>query len=190
VHGADARKSGCTAALASRPLPEDEYCGVAPALVARDRRGDWDSLPAPVLDTATAAQLAAVMPGTRSALERHEWLKHGTCSGLSAEAYFGRAIALTTEINQSALGQLFASHVGRQLTSGDVAGALSRDFGSAAGRRVAISCRRDGSRDLITELEFSLHGDITTRSLADLLAEAEPVAIGCRRGVVDPAGRQ
>nr|WP_242531677.1 hypothetical protein [Salipiger thiooxidans] len=55
------------------------YCGVLAAEKALDKPDSWEQLPAPVLDDVTAERLAVAMPGTASHLDRHEWIKHGTC---------------------------------------------------------------------------------------------------------------
>ena len=60
------------------------------------------------------------MPGVSAGLERHEWRKHGTCSGLSAEAYFASALDLTER----------------------AAGALAPGLRAAAGRSVNAATLR------------------------------------------------
>ena len=62
------------------PQPRrNAYCDVPPEMSLADKDGDWDRLPEPKLSDATRQRLAQVMPGTQSNLERHEWIKHGTC---------------------------------------------------------------------------------------------------------------
>jgi ribonuclease T2 len=121
-----------------------EYCGVAESLRRRDRPGRWERLPAVPLSAATRAALEAVMPGTRSGLERHEWLRHGTCFGASAEAYFGAAVRLVQELAASPVAELLASRVGEELTLAEIHGAFDRAFGQGAGRRVGVVC--EGAR--------------------------------------------
>ena len=41
------------------------------------------------------AALDIAMPGTQSQLDRHEWIKHGTCAGVDQATYFAAALALT-----------------------------------------------------------------------------------------------
>jgi ribonuclease T2 len=170
--------------------PKAEYCGVPPGLIDDDKSGHWASLPVPDLSTAIVAALALAMPGTQSQLDRHEWVKHGTCSGLSAETYFSRALDLTAEFNRSSAGALLASHMGQQLRASELASAMDRSFGTEAGDRLTVSCRQDGGRQLIEEITVALSGDITRDSLADLVAKALPVDRGCMEGVVDPVGLQ
>ena len=69
-----------------------EYCNVGQDLIDEDKRGDWQALPSVTLSTETREHLAVVMPGTRSLLDRHEWIRHGTCYGSDAETYFRLAL--------------------------------------------------------------------------------------------------
>ena len=131
------------------------------------------------------------MPGVRSQLDRHEWIKHGTCSGVGSERYFSVALKLTEAINASALPRLFAENLGNTLSAAAVARAVDAAFGAGAGRRVGLECVTDGSRRLISGLRFALDGALGDKTdLATLLSAAEPRTGGCRGGVVDPAGLQ
>src|SRR5262249_19896824 len=71
-----------------------EYCNVAEELIEADKRGNWQALPNIDLTTETRDRLAVAMPGIRSLLERHEWIRHGTCYGGDAETYFRQALSL------------------------------------------------------------------------------------------------
>ena len=174
------------------PQPRNNiYCDVSSDLKIADKNGEWDRLPAPNLAEATRVKLAQVMPGTQSKLERHEWIKHGTCFDDSAEEYFSRAIALVEQLNRSKAQELFVSSIGSEVTGSAVRDAFDESFGEGAGERVRIACKRDGSRNLIVELTIGLVGEIGDEpSLADLIAASEPTDPGCPRGIVDPVGLQ
>ena len=60
------------------------------------------------------------MPGVLSGLERHEWIKHGTCFGGEANAYFNRAAGLAEQVNASPVRALFASRIGQGVTSAEI----------------------------------------------------------------------
>ena len=137
-----------------------------------DKNGDWDQLPEPKLSDATRQKLAQVMPGTQSNLERHEWIKHGTCARAdSADAYFSQAIALMDQLNSSKAQGLFASNVGGEITGKAIRDAFDESFGEGAGDRVRVSCKRIRGRSLIVELTIGLAGEISDEpSLADLIA--------------------
>lgn len=167
------------------------YCDVSSDLKMADKNGDWEALPEPKLTEATRGKLAQVMPGTQSKLERHEWVKHGTCFDDTAEDYFSRAIALVDQLNGSKVQELFASRIGSEVTGTAVRAAFDASFGEGAGDRVRISCKRDGGRNLIVEMTIGLAGEIGDQpNLADLIAASEATDPGCPAGIVDPVGLQ
>jgi ribonuclease T2 len=164
-----------------------EYCGVPAADIAADKADDWNALPAVELSAATRARLDQLMPGARSLLERHEWIKHGTCSGVSADAYFGRALGFVNAINSSPVQALFAGNVGANLTLGAIRTALDKGFGGGAGQRVRLSCTRDGGVRRITEVTIGLDGPVMDdTALPALIAAARPTNGGCDAGLVSP----
>ncbi|MBO0902122.1 ribonuclease [Jiella sp. MQZ13P-4] len=168
-----------------------EYCGVSARQRSDDRAGRWEALPEVAVDAETRAALAEVMPGTRSALERHEWLRHGTCSGTSQDAYFDDALALVGAINASKVRDLFGAKIGGSLTQAEIRAAFDESFGAGAGKRVRIACSRDGDRRLIGELTIGLVGEIRPDpDLAALISAARPTDGGCNDGVVDAVGLQ
>mgnify|MGYP003119856143 CR=1 FL=1 len=174
------------------PQPRSrDYCGVDAETVLTDEAGDWQDLPAPALSADLSAALAQAMPGTQSGLDRHEWIKHGTCYGGDAEAYFADSLAMLDAINASAVATLFAGAIGETLTQSAIRAAFDQDFGPGAGERVRLSCIEDGNRRLIDELTIGLTGDIDgPESFAARLLDARPTDGGCTGGVVDPVGLQ
>src|ERR1700740_561309 len=77
-----------------RGTPPQEQCGarpfsfVVPGLWPQYERGfpEFCQLPAPRLDRNIVSSMLDLMPAPR--LIFHEWDRHGTCSGLSPNAYF------------------------------------------------------------------------------------------------------
>ena len=173
------------------PQPRrNAYCDVPPEMSLADKDGDWDRLPEPKLSDATRLRLAQVMPGTQSNLERHEWIKHGTCFHAdSADEYFSRAIALVDQLNASKAQGLFAANIGGVITSKAIRDAFDESFGDGAGDRVRVSCKRIRGRSLIVELTIGLAGEIGDEpSLADLIAGSAPTDPGCPGGAIDAVG--
>jgi len=165
-----------------------EYCGVASADIAADKAGHWDALPAVDLTDATRAHLSEAMPGTQSLLERHEWLKHGTCTGATADAYFGRALTFLDAVNASPIRMLVAGNVGRDVSLNDLRSAFDQAFGKGAGQRIRLSCPRQNGERLITEITVGLEGDVMgSADLPTLIAAASPTNGGCDRGTVAAA---
>ena len=162
-----------------------DYCGVAPVLRSAAEAGPWRELPALDLTEETRAQLETIMPGTRSGLERHEWLKHGTCSGASPEAYFKAALELLNQLNASPVRELVATRIGRDLSASELRAAFGEAFGPEAGTRVELVCEGD----LITEVRLHLRGTLNPPPrLSDLLAAARAAHGGCTGGRIDAAG--
>lgn len=170
------------------PQPiNNAYCGVS----RRDRElsesGDWQRLPPVGLSDALRAALLQRMPGTLADLDRHQWIKHGTCYGTDADSYFAHAIALLDDINDSAVGELFRSSIGRRLRASEIRATFDRAYGAGAGERVRLVCDDQG---LITELRIGLRGTIgPDLSLPELLRAAPTRSVGCRGGWVDRAGK-
>ncbi len=175
------------------PQPRDNvFCGASDADKAASEQGNWGAIAQLPLSPATKASLDQVMPGTQSHLERHEWVKHGTCyPGANPEDYFKDAIRLMNEINSSAAARYMAKSVGRKIRSADLRAAFEETFGAGAGDRIRIACENDGSRRLMSELTLGLKGEISAgTSLGDLLRASKPTDPGCPSGIVDAVGLQ
>jgi len=168
-----------------------EYCNVGRDLIDEDKKGDWQALPSVILSTETREHLAVVMPGTQSLLDRHEWIRHGTCYDSDAETYFRHALSLVDAVNSSPVQTLFADNVGREISISAIKDAFNSGFGPGAGDRVRLACKRDGSRLLITEITIGLGArpDGNTPP-ADLIRASSPTDPGCPGGIVDPVGYQ
>jgi ribonuclease T2 len=160
------------------------FCGVDRATAALDDQHQWEQLPAPELSAATKSALDKVMPGTQSVLERHEWVKHGTCYPAgNAEQYFKDEIRLVNDVNSSVVQKFMADNIGKTIQTTDLRAKFDEAYGKGAGDRVHVSCSKDG---LFSELTIGLKGDISAgTSLADLIAASETADAGCASGTVD-----
>ena len=144
------------------PQPRgNEYCDVSNRDRIASQDGRWRDLPLLDLTPAQRHELDEVMPGSLSGLDRHEWVKHGSCYDGDERDYYGAALDLMLALNTSEVADLFASNIGRRLTLGDIRAAFDRAFGDGAGSRVAMDCAEDGNRTLITELRIALTGGIS-----------------------------
>jgi ribonuclease T2 len=172
------------------PQPRDRvYCDISNAHRRASEGGDWHDLPRLPLSAGLRRELDRTMPGTQSGLDRHEWIKHGSCYGTTAEDYFADSLALMQALNASAVAELFAGNIGRKITLRQVREAFDQTFGPGAGERVRMECAPDGNRTIITELTIGLTGDIAgPDAMAALIAAASPVNGGCNSGMVDPVG--
>jgi ribonuclease T2 len=162
------------------------FCGVDRATAALDDQHKWEQLPKPELSVETKAALDKVMPGTQSVLERHEWIKHGTCYPAgNAETFFKDQIRLINDVNASPVQTFMAANIGKTIQTADLREKFDEAYGKGAGERVRVSCSKDG---LISELTIGLKGDISSGvALKDLIAASETTDGGCPAGVVDAA---
>lgn len=171
--------------------PTNDYCDVSSNLEELDRNGRWSALPPVELPAELQKVLDQVMPGTRSQLERHEWIKHGTCFGADPARYYGTATLLLSALNASKVRDLFAANIGKTLTRDQIRESFDDAFGTGAGQRVRIACEDDGKRRIISEITIGLWGTPgDAPSLGKLIRAARPTDGGCIGGIVDPVGLQ
>lgn len=129
------------------------------------------------------------MPGSQSGLDRHEWIKHGTCYGTDEREYYADSLDLMLALNTSEVVELFAGNIGKRITLAEIRAAFDASFGRGAGDRVAMDCIEDGNRILITELRIALTGEITgPYDIGPLMLAANPLDSECRSGQVDAVG--
>ncbi len=162
--------------------PSRIYCKVSEPLVEADRKGLWRSLPEPRLPEKLRRALLRYMPGSLSALHRHEWIKHGSCYDPDPVRYFRDALSLTEEVDRSLLGEYLRANVGGKVQLAQLRKIFERSFGKGTGNRLVMECRRG----LISELRISLRGK--GDRLSPLLPKAKPLRGGCREGIVDGPG--
>ena len=176
------------------PQPEgNAYCGVPAALVELDRASRWSELPDVATDAETRELLQVAMPGSASFLERHEWIKHGTCyrAAGGADEYVDDTLRLVEAINGSGVATFLAENVGAEVRTADIRARFDAAFGAGAGDRVQAHCAGDGARTLIQELKINLRGVVGPEApVGGLILAAEPIPPGCPQGVIDPAGLQ
>ncbi len=97
-----------------------------PAYCGQRSAGGFCRLPAVSLSGRTRARLGRVMPGVADCLDRHQWAKHGSCSGMREDAYFDASAALAERLNR-ALGPELARHAGREVGLDTLRAALRRN---------------------------------------------------------------
>jgi len=170
------------------PQPRSNaYCNVNDIDKGIDRNKRWHLLAPVKLSQKTAMELALVMPGASSNLQRHEWIKHGTCYGSNAEDYYSDAINLTKAVNNSIVGKLFNRGVGKRVTLKQVRAHFDKAFGKGAGSKVDMRCDKKGR---VSELWINLKGEILDDTkLSSLLENSIRAGSSCFKGVIDPANR-
>jgi ribonuclease T2 len=137
--------------------PQSEsYCGVSSANKKLDENGDWSQLPAVVLNASTEAALQIAQPGTQSDLDRHEWIEHGTCSGLSQQNYYTPMLAMLSSVNASNLGSTVSANVGGSLTLAQLQAAAKLDYGTYASTDIEYLCVKSGSKSYLEEVRLHM----------------------------------
>jgi ribonuclease T2 len=165
------------------PQPrQNVYCHVNSNDKYLDKNKRWHKLKSLGLSASTKAALKAVMPGFNSHLHKHEWIKHGTCYGASADQYYADAISLVKQVNNSVLGAFFTQNIGKIITLKQIKLLADKSFGRGAGSRVELQCKGG----LVTELW--LHIGSGSDDLATLLQRGKSRRSRCTKGRIDKAG--
>lgn len=106
-----------------------------PAYCGGESGGAFCRLPPLHLPADTRERLRRAMPAMADCLDRYQWMKHGSCSGLREGAYFAASAALTERVNR-AIGTEIARHRGREV--------------DLAGLRATLAKRDPALRDAVT----------------------------------------
>jgi len=148
-----------------------------------------DSFPPVALDSQVVSRLDSLMPSMRydSGLERHEWWKHGTCSGATPDAYFTQAMNLLDQVNASNFVHGYLRGVlrsGKPTTKKALKAAFDSSFGKDASTKIKVNCDGNGN---LTEIQISLPKD-PKGPLPELLSHADPQKNGsCSDSIRVPA---
>lgn len=139
-----------------------DYCGVDSETAAIDRASTWCRLPEPSLSGATRSALDATMPGAASCLDRHEWVKHGTCSELAADGYFALAAALVQAVAETHFGRYLRAHAGETVDAENALAAFEEDFGAGSRGKIALRCSTVGGKPTLLEVRVRLSARLRT----------------------------
>ena len=151
------------------------YCGVTAAQKSNDQAGKWSLLPAVTLQASTEAALRIEEPGTQSYLERHEWIEHGTCSGLSQQDFFAPTLAMLDGINASNLGSTVAANVGGRVTLSQLQNAAALDYGTYAKIDIEYLCISSGGKSYLEEVRLHMRLPSTLPSTVQSSYMAKPI---------------
>lgn len=159
------------------------YCGVDEETRGLDKFPTWCRLGPLELSEATWEDMRVVMPGSSNCLERHEWYKHGVCSGLGADAYYAASLALAREINATRFGRRISESIGETVEVSDLLAAFEEDFGPGSRRSVVLLCKKDTDKllEVLIYLKKSLPSD---GPRADRLYQPQAPALGTCPGAV------
>jgi ribonuclease T2 len=175
-----------------RPGSGPSHCGVDAATKALDQPSSWCELPRPDTAAETRAALAPAMPGTASCLDRHEWIKHGTCSGLDADSYFVDTLRLAAAVQATPIAEIVAANIGRNITPKQLSNAFESSFGAGSSRALTLVCTERNGRHFLAEIRIALETTSVKGALErdDLYLDGEPAAGTCPDTMrVDSAGQ-
>lgn len=114
------------------------YCGEV-----KTKPDGFCNYPGLALGETAREPLGEVMPSVKagSCLERHEWYKHGTCSGLTPDQYFALAARLTRQFNESGMAGFVDKHIGQEIKTQAFFDELDARLGTEAHKRVQLACQ-------------------------------------------------
>lgn len=140
------------------------YCGVDSQTRSLDHASTWCRMPDLGLSGAVADRLSRAMPGTASCLEKHEWYKHGSCSGYTPDEYFTRAAELVERVADTAFGRFLTANAGRTVNASDVRAAFDESFGAGVSSRVSLSCTKSRGVSMLLDVRMRLAHPLTPAS--------------------------
>lgn len=149
------------------------YCGVPEAWQALDKPATWCQMPPLELSDATEESLTTYMPGWSSYLERHEWYKHGICSGLTPDRYFSASAAIIAKVGETFLGRYLAAHVGQTVAAEALFSAFETEFGSGSRGALRLFCSSSGGTATLSEVFVTLKAPLPAGELRDMVMTAE-----------------
>ena len=124
-------------------------------------------LPEVNIGEALARSLAAVMPTVAYCAERRFWASYGSCSLLSQERYFQRAVSRAEDMQRTLLNVTIAGAIGSRVRIGTLVDAFTQQFGEEAAASLQIVCGRSKERNqsVLTEIRVKLRQQGTMRTL-------------------------
>lgn len=152
-----------------------EYCNVPAAQVSADKEHRWQDLAPVEVSAATRARMGTYFPGAASLLDRHEWTRHGVCSGMSPDAYFQTAMDMVEQAAKSSLGALITANVGKSVDLDQVCDSLIRDFGGRAAKAATVRQANGG----LSEVRFTMDDKAGALSLSAAYLAPGKKALSC-----------
>jgi ribonuclease T2 len=127
---------------------------------------------ADALDAETIRRAKPAMPDER--LIRHEWVVHGTCTGLSPHDYF---LTLIQAIGQLSIPPEFDGEAPHTLTAAQIVSAFVKANPSLTARSLALRCRGSQLEEVRICLSRDLHPEPCARDVRSHCGKG-PVTIG------------
>ena len=165
------------------PQPRsNQYCNVPKKLIELDKQKRWNALPDLDLNSTTKALLEQYMPGYKSNLHKHEWIKHGTCYGTDANSYFYNALTMTKKIDNT-IGEYLRANIGKKIKTINIKLVASKLIDPKIKSRLGIKCKKR----LLSEIWINLIGQ--GNNIKELIKNAPIIRSNCVEAIVDAPGK-
>jgi len=167
------------------------YCEQPNNIINTDKDSDWCDLPELPLSAAVENDLNTFMPGAASCLDNHEWYKHGTCAGMSADAYFALSNGLVASFAQTEFNQYIASQIGNEVSRNDLLNRFEDEFGAGSDDYLSIRCSEVDGVKLLSEIRLALKKDLEgLDDFSELFTDqnVSPQGNCPKQFVIDPVG--
>ena len=125
--------------------------------------------------------LAEFMPGSQSCLQNHEWYKHGSCAGMSADAYYALSNHLVALFSQTNFNRYVADRKGQAVTRQELLDVFAQEFGAENKDFLSLRCNKANGESLLGEIQLVLKKDLGQLSS---FAEVFPQKICVPKGIV------
>lgn len=159
------------------------YCEVGASAMRLDKKGHWCDQKAVYVDP----ELAEKMPGVQSCLQMHEWVKHGSCSGLSMDKYFNVSLDLMDDIASTQLATMIRENIGRTISRKELLAVWKREF-PATKNSLVPRCRKIGNQSYLTEIRVTLKKNMGNNLSSALLNKPEARSNCAQRIYIDEVG--
>jgi ribonuclease T2 len=136
-----------------------KYCHVPKSILSKRRR--WCNMPKLDLSNPVRKRLIPFMPGMLSCLHRHEWYKHGSCSGLSENDYYALSNQLVEKFSKTGFSQYVAKHVDQYVSRNMLLKKFDKEFGKGSRSHLALRCKKIDGTSLLTEIRIHLKKNIS-----------------------------
>jgi len=133
------------------------YCNVPKRIMNRR----WCDMPRLDLSKEVRKNLGKFMPGSVSCLQRHEWYKHGSCSGLSENDYFALSNQLVKLFSETDFSRYVANNVGKYVKRKDLLKAFDKEFGKGSRAYLLLRCKKVRGTSLLTEIQIHLKKNLS-----------------------------
>lgn len=135
------------------------YCGVSQTQINLDKNNQWCSMANYGVSNSTLNTLKGVMPGVVSCLDKHEWYKHGTCEGRTADNYWQGASSLVQRLGNTSFTNFVAANVGKYVSRSQLLNAFNSAIGADASKALYLQCTKANSISYLTEAWIAIKTD-------------------------------